>query len=99
VAGRLPATAIDDRTLITRNVGLPAAPVQGETVVLDIARGRYYGLDEIGSDIWRRLESPRTFAELVEALAADYDAERATIAEDVRRLLAVMAEHEVVTLG
>jgi hypothetical protein len=90
---------IDSQTLISRSAGLLVAPVNDETVMMDIESGHYYGLDDIGSEIWRRLESPSTFAALVDGLAADYDADRAVIAEDVRKLLAIMAQHHVVTLG
>lgn len=94
-----PAPTIGENTLIARSSGLLAAAVREETVMMDIENGRYYGLDDIGSEIWRRLESPCTFGALVDGLVIDFDAERAVIAEDVRKLLAIMAEHEVVTLG
>ena len=90
---------INEQTLITRSTGVMAAPVRDETVMMNIDSGHYYGLDDIGSEIWRRLEAPRTFGALVDGLAADYAAERAVIAEDVRKLLAAMAEHDVITLG
>ena len=94
----LPSSIIDDQTLISRSESLLVAPVHDETVMMDIPTGRYYGLDDIGSDIWKRLNSPRRFCELVEALAADYDADRATITHDVRKLVALMASHGVVKL-
>jgi coenzyme PQQ synthesis protein D (PqqD) len=90
---------ISDDTLITRNTGLLAAAVQDETVMMDIESGRYYGLDDIGSVIWRRLEAPCRFGTLVDSLVADYEADRAVIAGDVRKLLSIMAENKVVTLG
>jgi hypothetical protein len=93
------AAPIDEDTLITRSDGVLAAAVHDETVMMDIASGHYYGLDDIGSVIWRRLEQPCRFGALIDALAADYDADRAVIAEDVRKLLAIMAEHKVVTLS
>jgi hypothetical protein len=96
---RPPSVAIDDQTLISRSAGLLVAPVHDETVMMDIERGFYYGLDDIGGDIWNRLESPRKFGELVDLLVADYDADREAISEDVRKLLSLMAEHEVVRLG
>ncbi len=89
---------IKDQTLITRSTALKVAPLQDELVMMHVETSRYYNLDEIASDIWRRLECPRTFGDLVNLLVADYDAERAVIAEDVRKLLSIMAEHQVVTL-
>jgi len=92
------AATIHDQTLIRRNSSLLIAAVHDETVMMNIESGRYYGLDEIGSDIWRRLETPLTFTDLIDRLAADYFAARDLIAEDTRKLLALMAKHEVVTL-
>lgn len=91
--------SIDEQTLITRNTSLLTAPVHDETVMMDLESGHYYGLDDIGTEIWRRLEAPRRFGDLVDDLAAGYDADRTVIAEDIRKLLAVMAEHKVVTFA
>ncbi len=90
---------IGNDTLITRSAGLLAAAAHDETVMMDIESGRYYGLDDIGSVIWRRLEAPCRFGKLIDSLVAEYDADPAVIAEDVRKLLSIMAEHKVVTLG
>jgi hypothetical protein len=93
-----PPAPIDDQTLISRSSALLVAPVHDETVMMDIQNGHYYGLDDIGSDIWKRLESPCRFGALVDALAASYDADRAAIARDVATLVTAMAKHNVVTL-
>jgi hypothetical protein len=90
---------IDSQTLISRSTGLLVAPVHDETVMMDVESGHYYGLDDIGSEIWQRLETPCQFDKLVDGLVADFDADRTEIAEDVRKLLSIMAEHKVVTLS
>ncbi len=92
-------SSITEETVIARNAGLLTSAVHDETVMMDLDSGHYYGLDDIGSEIWRHLEAPRRFGDLVDRLAADYDANRAVIADDVHKLLAVMAEHKVVTLA
>jgi hypothetical protein len=94
-----PHATIGEDTLISRSNALLTAPVHDEIVMMSIESGRYYGLDDIGSDIWRRLETPCKFGELVDGLAADYDADRALIADDVRKLLSQMAAKDVVRLG
>ena len=60
-----------------------AAPVNDEIVILSIERGSYYGLDDIGSEIWQRLATPIRIDALCDALAAKYDADRPTIERDV----------------
>jgi len=90
---------ITEQTVVSRNANLLTAPVHDETVMMDIDGGQYYGLDDIGTAIWQRLEAPQTFGALIDYLAAQYDAERGVIAADVAKLLAQMAEHKVVSLA
>lgn len=90
---------IDERTLITRSTEVMTASVHDETVMMDIESGRYYGLDDIGSEIWRMLETPRRFGDLVDSLLKDYEADRAVIAADLRKLLSLMAEYKIVSLA
>jgi hypothetical protein len=93
-----PPAAIGDDTRICRNASILTAGVSGETVMMSVKSGRYYGLDDIGSAIWQHLEAPRRFGDLVDTLVADFDADRAVIADDVRKLLAEMASHDLVKL-
>ena len=99
-AGRGEAAGrVSDATMISRSQSVLTAEVDGEIVMMSIDRGCYFGLDDIGSDIWKRLDAPCAFADLVDRLVADYDADRATIAADVQALLVRMAEHDVVRLS
>jgi hypothetical protein len=93
------APAVGNATVISRSPSVLTAEVDGEVVMMSIEQGRYYGLDDIGTDIWKRLDTPCSFAELIDRLAVDYDADRATIASDVRDLLGRMAGQDVVRLA
>ena len=93
------AVNITDATVISRSPSVLTAEVDGEIVMMSIEQGRYFGLDDIGSDIWKRIEPPCSFSALVDGLAADYEADRASIAADVQALLDRMAEQDVVRLA
>ncbi len=84
--------------MIARCASLLTAEVDGEIVMVNVEHGQYYGLDDIGSDIWERIEPACSFAALTDSLSADYEADRETIAADVRALLERMAAQEVVRL-
>jgi Coenzyme PQQ synthesis protein D (PqqD) len=94
-----PLPTIGDDIVITRNKGFLTGLVHDETVMMDLESGRTYGLDDIGTVIWQRLEAPCKFGELVDGLAAEFDAERAVIAADVSKLLTILAEHKVIGLA
>lgn len=93
------AGAIADATIISRSPSVVTAEVDGEIVMMSVERGCYFGLDDIGSDIWKRIESPCSFATLVEGLVADYEADRATIMFDVQNLLGNMVAHDIIRLA
>ena len=90
---------IGEATLIHRTASVLTAEIDKQIVMMDVESGRYLGLDDIGSVIWQRLETPRTFGDLIDGLTADYDADRSIIADDVRKLLLDMAAHDVVAFG
>lgn len=92
-------TTLQPQTLIARSPTPLSAEVQGDVVLMSLERGQYYGLDDIASDIWRRLESPRSVADLCAALAADYSADAATIQTDVLALLEQMLGYGLIVLG
>jgi hypothetical protein len=66
-----------------------ARQVGEETVMLDLARGTYFGLDPVGARIWQLLAEGRSLAETRDAIVAEYDVS----AEDAERdLLALVAD-------
>jgi Coenzyme PQQ synthesis protein D (PqqD) len=94
------ATRIDitDATVISRSPSVLAAEVEGAIMMMSINQSKYFSLDKIGSDIWQRIEPRCSFANLIDRLAVDYDADRAIIAADVRVLLDRMVAQDIVTL-
>lgn len=61
--------------------------LDGEAVLLDLGSGTYFGLNEVGTRIWQMVEGGHDAPAIVDALAGEYAADRATIAADVERLL------------
>jgi hypothetical protein len=89
---------ITGASIVSRSPSVVAAETDGEVMMMSIVHGRYWSLDDVGSEIWRRIEPPCSFDRLVDALAEEYDADRATIAADVRALLTRMRVEDVVRL-
>lgn len=61
--------------------------VEDALVILHLDTKRYYTLNSTGATIWRRLTQGKAEAEIVAALAAEYDADEAHLADSTRRLL------------
>lgn len=88
--------AIHATTRLCRCSDIATAEVDGEAVIMSIEQGRYYGLDDIGSDIWRRLERPVTVGELLDVLSEYYDADRSTLERDTVKLLGELLQQNLI---
>ena len=60
--------------------GVVSQVVEGEAVLLDIASGRYFALNPVGSRIWELCDGTRSAAEVVEAICGEFEVD-----EDVAR--------------
>jgi len=76
-----------------------SAPIDDEVVILSVDSGAYFGLDEIGSEIWRRLETPTRVDVLCDTLATKYHADRSTIEHDVLALLQSLIAERLVSVN
>jgi hypothetical protein len=65
--------------------------LEGEAVLLDLASGRYFGLNAVGTRIWMLLESGSTVGDAAAALAAEFEADADQIARDVDDLVAELS--------
>lgn len=85
-------------TLISRVEGLLATEVDGETVLMHIERGQYYGLASTAHTIWLLLEEPQTFERLCSALQLKYAGPPEVISTETRRFIEKMTAEALVLL-
>jgi hypothetical protein len=70
----------------------------GEAAMLHMKSGVYYGLNSVGARIWSLIQEPRTFADLHEVLARQYDVDPARLEADLRTHLAELAEQQLIEI-
>ena len=58
-----------------------------EAVIVDLAAGTYFGLNEVGTRVWQLVDEGHEESKIVDILMSEYEADGATIARDVARLL------------
>ena len=71
--------------------------IDSEAVILDINSGTYYGLNEIGNQIWQWIQTPKTESQLLEYLLKEYEVSREVAKADVRALLQDMLNNGLIT--
>ena len=67
-----------------------SSDVAGETVILELGRGVYYGLADVGARVWELLRETRSVGEIRDVVVSEYDVEVERAGDDLLRLLADM---------
>lgn len=68
----------------------------GETAMLDMKEGVYYGLNEMGTIIWEFIQEPITIQKIVENIIKEYEVDQETCYLDLIELLNQMIENRLV---
>jgi hypothetical protein len=71
--------------------------LSGETVLLNLESGVYYGLDAVGTRVWQLLVQGCTIAAVCETMVEEYDVAPDVLRDDVVRLVGELRERGIVT--
>ena len=75
---------VEEQTLVVMDTRVVSAPLgEGETALLHVPDGMYYGLDPVATRIVELLCSPMTPAQLATAVSAEFEVERETALADL----------------
>jgi hypothetical protein len=59
----------------------------GETTILSVKSGTYYGLDCVGARIWTLIQQPKTLEEIRDTLIKEYGVDAARCETDLLEIL------------
>ncbi len=75
-----------------------SSDLAGESVILNLKTGLYYGLNEVGANIWDLIQSPKTVAEICQAILEQYNVAPEQCEQDVFVLLQEMLDAKLVEI-
>ncbi|MEM1239573.1 MAG: PqqD family peptide modification chaperone [Cyanobacteria bacterium P01_H01_bin.26] len=64
-----------------------SSELNGEAVILNLASGIYYGLNEVGARIWELIQQPCSFEKLHGILVEEYDVQPDVCKQELQTLL------------
>jgi hypothetical protein len=67
--------------------------VEGESVLLDLKQGYYFGLNATGTRMWQVIIEADSLDAACERLAAEYDVDRETLRRDLATLVNDLVAH------
>jgi Coenzyme PQQ synthesis protein D (PqqD) len=82
-----PNMKISTDSIVVATDSQVSTALNAETVILHFNKGAYFGLNEVGTVVWQKLQEPHTVAAIRDAIVAEYDVDEGQCEQDVLRLL------------
>ena len=91
-------TTLSPESRIALSKDQASCDLAGETAVVNLKSGVYYGLDPTGARVWNLLREPVTIDELCSSLGRVYDVEPSRLESDIRAFIGDLAEQGLVDI-
>ncbi|EKF85889.1 PqqD family peptide modification chaperone [Methanobacterium formicicum] len=91
-------TELSKSSTIVVSKDVVSCDLGGETAMLDMKEGVYYGLNEMGTIIWEFIQEPVTIHEIIDQIRDEYDVDETTCFNDLTELIGQMAENGLVEI-
>jgi hypothetical protein len=86
-------------TIVVQKIEIDAVDMDGEKVMMNLDKGKYYGLNSIGSHIWEIIKSPLSVESVILKLLAEYDIDEKTCKESVMTFLERMYKEGLICIS
>ena len=92
-----PPPTMDSRVRINDDVLFQE--LQGETVLLNLNSGVYFGLDPVGTRMWHLIAEKERLAEVARSIVAEFDVSEQQCAADLLALVTKLESRGLVTIS
>jgi len=86
-------------TSLVRNPDLIATDMDGDTVMMSIERGEYFGIGGVGSRVWDLLAQPTSMSQLTATICAEYEVDATTCQTDMNKFAQELLQNDLVLLA
>lgn len=85
-------------TVVRSHQDLVISALDGETIMMSIQKGKFYGLDVVSGRIWELLQVPLSVSALVDHLMDEFNGERVDMEKDTLAFLDTLAAEGMLTI-
>jgi hypothetical protein len=90
---------LSSRSTVVASRAQVSADLGDEVAILGTSGGMYYGVRGVGARVWELVQHPVAVAEIVDAIAAEYEVDRATVRRDVLGFLRTLLREGLVSVA
>ncbi|MFA9457487.1 lasso peptide biosynthesis PqqD family chaperone [Halalkalibacter sp. AB-rgal2] len=91
-------SVLSNEDQVVQAKGNVVSDMDGEKVMLNIAKGKYYNLGSVGGDIWELIESPTTIGQVVMKLHEQYDVTEELCERHVIQFIEKLLKEDLIVL-
>jgi Coenzyme PQQ synthesis protein D (PqqD) len=89
---------IPNDTVVVATPDQVSSDLAGESVILSLKSGTYFGLNPVGSSIWQLIQEPKTVGKVYEAILEEYEVDAQTCEADVQALLSDLLSAQLIEI-
>jgi len=90
--------SLTSESLLVQDSEPIAATIDEDVVMLSVRAGAYFGLNDVGSEIWNMLATPRRLGDVCRSLSSLYEVDDETVARDVFPFLQMLVDSGLVRM-
>ena len=73
--------------------------IDGETVIVSLARGTYYSLDQVGASVWNLIEAGATVEAIVDEILKKFDSDPSEMTSATKSLIAQLQAEQLIVVS
>lgn len=89
---------INLNTVVSHRKDIDTTDLNGDKVMMDLEKGRYFSLNSVGSRIWELIEEPIEINKVVGTLLTEYEIDQNTCEESVLDFVKGLNESEIISI-
>lgn len=89
---------IDINLKVCQSKEIDATDLNGEKVMMNLEKGKYFALNSVGSRIWDLLADEIYISEIVNVLLNEYEIDRENCEKSVINYLGILKDAELITV-
>ena len=90
---------INLNTIINKNLEIDDTDLDGEKVMMNLDKGEYFMMNEVGSRIWELIEGNTSIVNIIETLTNEYQVDEETCENTVMEFLGRLNNADLISIS
>lgn len=90
---------IDLDTIINKNLEIDDTDLDGEKVMMNLDKGEYFMMNEVGSRIWEIISEPVNVKGIIDTLRSEYEVDEETCKDTVVEFLGKLNNADLISIS